>query len=144
MKKHIFIAIIAATTITASAIPALAQSDKISKAQAKQIALENAGLTESEVTFVRTHLDRDDGRMEYEIEFYCRNMEYDYDIDAVTGAIISMDQDAEYYSPEIPGSGAGINAIIRYVMDIEEDDYDLDGFDIGDFDMDDFLDWIIW
>ena len=96
MKKHIFIAIIAATTITASAIPALAQSDKISKAQAKQIALENAGLTESEVTFVRTHLDRDDGRMEYEIEFYWGNMEYDYDIIAVTGAIISMDQDAEY------------------------------------------------
>ena len=105
MKKHILTAIIAAMTITASAIPALAQSGQISEAQAKQIALQNAGLKESEVTFVRTGMDMDDGRMEYEIEFYCGNMEYDYDIDAMTGAIVSMDQDAEYYAPTVPAAG---------------------------------------
>ena len=99
MNRHIFTAIFAAMTITLSAIPALAQSGQISEAQAKQIALQNAGLAESDVTFVRIGLDMDDGRVEYEIEFYCGNVEYDYDIDAMTGAICSMDQDCEYYTP---------------------------------------------
>ena len=35
--------------------------------------------------------------MEYEVEFYAGNKEYDYDIDAMTGAIRSMDQDCEFY-----------------------------------------------
>ena len=37
--------------------------------------------------------------MEYEVEFYAGNKEYDYDIDAMTGAIRSMDQDCEFYVP---------------------------------------------
>ena len=37
--------------------------------------------------------------MEYEVEFYAGNKEYDYDIDAMTGAIRSMDQDCEFYAP---------------------------------------------
>ena len=63
MKKNIAAAIIAAMTLTASAMPALAQTGRISEAQAKQIALQNAGLKESEVTFVKCGLDMDDGRM---------------------------------------------------------------------------------
>ena len=47
--------------------------------------------------FVRSHVDYDDGVMEYEVEFYAGNKEYDYDIDAATGAIRSMDQDCEFY-----------------------------------------------
>ena len=47
----------------------------------------------------RAHLDYDDGRAEYEIEFWSGNTEYDYDIDAVSGEIRSYDHDAEYYSP---------------------------------------------
>ena len=99
MKRNTFTAVIAAMAVTAAmAVPAMAQG-QISEAQAKQIALEHAGLTENEVTFVRSHIDYDDGVMEYEVEFYSGNTEYDYDIDAMTGAIRSMDQDCEFYAP---------------------------------------------
>ena len=77
----------------------------IGSEKAKQIALENAGLAEGDVTFARIHLDYDDGYPEYEVEFYQGNMEYDYDIDAINGTILSYDYDAEYYSPT-----AGIGA----------------------------------
>ena len=73
--------------------------DYIGKARAKEIALDHAGLTYSDVSFVRVELDWDDGRPEYEVEFYAGNKEYDYDIDALTGEIRSYDFDAEYYAP---------------------------------------------
>ena len=79
----------------------------IGSEKAQQIALENAGLSADSVTFIRTHLDYDDGRAEYEVEFYQRNMEYDYDIDAVSGTILSYDHDAEYYDVEQHASGTG-------------------------------------
>ena len=76
---------------------------------AKKIALDDAGLTEDQVSFVRTELDRDDGRTYYEIEFYATadHAEYDYEIDASTGAIISQDYDAEHYSA--PQSGGTVS-----------------------------------
>ena len=73
-------------------------NDYIGEAKAKQIALDHAGLKENQVTFVHTKLDYDDGRWEYEVEFYADYTEYDYDINALTGDIISFDHDAEYYN----------------------------------------------
>ena len=72
-----------------------ASGDYISVDRAKQIALNNAGVKESNAVFLRANLDWDDGRMQYEVEFYSGSTEYDYDIDAVTGAIISSDRDME-------------------------------------------------
>ncbi|MDR2493114.1 MAG: PepSY domain-containing protein [Coriobacteriales bacterium] len=77
--------------------PAL--SSDIGEARAREIALAHAGLNESDVVFVRVQLDSDDGQREYEVEFYSGNIEYDYDINAVTGEIRSYDRDAEYHSP---------------------------------------------
>lgn len=57
--------------------------------EAKSTALSDAGLTESEVTFAKTKTDYDDGISIYEIEFYTLTHEYEYDIDAVSGEIIS-------------------------------------------------------
>lgn len=71
----------------------------IGETKAKEIALNHAGLSSSAVTFVRANLDWDDGRAEYEVEFYAGGKEYDYDIDAVTGDIRSYDYDTEYYAP---------------------------------------------
>ena len=74
-------------------------SSYITEAEAKAVALAHAGLSESDVTFVRAHLDYDDGRAEYEIEFWSGNTEYDYDIDAVSGEIRSYDHDASIIPP---------------------------------------------
>lgn len=70
----------------------------ISEAEAKQIALTHAGLTDDQVTFIKSGIDRDDGRINYDIEFYTKdNKEYDYEIDPYTGEILDYDYDAEYY-----------------------------------------------
>ena len=79
----------------------------IGEEKAKQIALDHAGLTASQVVFVRSHLDWDDGRAEYEVEFYANGTEYDYDIDAITGNIRSYDYDAEYYTPNSGSPSTG-------------------------------------
>lgn len=70
---------------------------------AKQTALNHAGKTASEVNFVKAQKDFDDGQSIYEIEFVAQSgnsyQEYDYEISASTGAIISSDYDAESYAP---------------------------------------------
>ena len=75
------------------------QAAAVTEEQAREIALSHAGLTADQVTFVRSELDRDDGRLMYDVEFYTSDYkEYDYEIDAATGEILSYDYDAEGYS----------------------------------------------
>lgn len=82
----------------------------VTEARAKEIALAHAGLTESQVTFIRSKLEFDDGRQCYEVEFYGTDYtEYDYSIDASTGEIVSYDYDAEGYAPPV-SSGTTISA----------------------------------
>lgn len=73
--------------------------DAITMQQAKKIALQDAGKAVSEVRFVKTESDWDDGRLLYEIEFVVRSgsswKEYDYEIAAATGKIVSRDYDVE-------------------------------------------------
>ena len=78
-------------------------SSYISAERAKEIALADAGVKAADAVFLRAQLDWDDGRAEYEVEFYSGNVEYDYDIDAVTGAIRSSDRDLENF--RIPTTG---------------------------------------
>ncbi len=59
--------------------------------KAKDIALKQAGLSASQVTFKKAKLDKDDGIVVYDIEFYCNGMEYEYEIHATTGAILDYD-----------------------------------------------------
>jgi uncharacterized membrane protein YkoI len=86
--------------------------DSVTADRAKEIALVHAGLAEANVTFVTVELDADDGRPEYEIEFYSGNTEYDYNIDASTGDILSYDYDAENYSASISAQSGDNNTYI--------------------------------
>ena len=82
--------------------------DYIGEEKAKTIALDHAGVSASNATFIRVQLGRDDGRMEYEVEFWSGNTEYDYDIDALTGEIRSYDRDVEGYTiPTQSGTDIG-------------------------------------
>lgn len=77
-----------------------ADTSQLTLEEAKTIALEHAGLTEDQVTFLKSKLDKEDGRQFYELEFYTDSyQEYDYDIDAATGEILHFDYDAEDYTP---------------------------------------------
>lgn len=62
--------------------------------RAKSIALKHAGINASNAVFTKTKLDSDDGIKTYEIEFYCGNREYEYEINAYTGDL--LDTSCEY------------------------------------------------
>lgn len=68
----------------------------ISADKAQSIALQHAGVSASDATFRKAHLDRDDGIYVYEIEFVSGDLEYDYEIHATTGAILDWDRDSIY------------------------------------------------
>jgi len=83
--------------------PAENSGEYIGEEAAKKIALDHAGLKDNEVAFVWVHLDYDDGRPEYDVEFYKDSTEYDYEIDAYTGDITSIDFDMEsvFFEPPV-------------------------------------------
>ena len=64
------------------------QSAYIGLEAAKEAALKHAGVSASDATFVEAEYDYDDGRMVYEVEFHVKGTEYDYEIDAQTGAVV--------------------------------------------------------
>lgn len=64
----------------------------ITAKEAKEAALRHAGLTDSQVSDVDIDLDRDNGTLIYEVDFNSGNTEYDYDINAETGDVISADK----------------------------------------------------
>ena len=85
-------------------------SGRITEADAKQIALDHAGVSESETERMRVKLGRDDGVQEYEVNFYVGNREYDYDINAATGAIRSYDSEIDDdYVSSTEAAGAAIS-----------------------------------
>ncbi len=78
--------------------------------EAKEIALQHAGVQAADAVFVKAGLDWDDGRVEYEVEFYAGTTEYDYDIDASTGAVLSYDLDWDDFSLNLSGTGSSGSA----------------------------------
>lgn len=72
-----------------------AASNTISVDKAKETATSHAGLKVADVTFSKAKLDNDDGRLEYEIEFFRDGVEYDYTIDAVNGSILECESECQ-------------------------------------------------
>jgi uncharacterized membrane protein YkoI len=68
----------------------------IGENKAKEIALNDLNLKEDQTSNLRVYLDRDDGRVLYEIEFFSGDMEYDYEIDAVSGKILDFSHESIY------------------------------------------------
>lgn len=83
-------------------------SGQLTAQQAKEKALAHANLTLDEVVFVVCELDWERGRQVYEVEFYTNDArEFDYEIDASTGEVLSYDYDAEHYTAPSTGSEGG-------------------------------------
>ena len=74
-------------------------TSEISLEKAKEIALDHAGVKATDATFVKAKSDYEDGRAVFEIEFVVSSgntiKEYDYEIAASDGRIISYDYDIE-------------------------------------------------
>ena len=84
---------------TAETAPAIQSSGQASDSAyigveaAKSAAFAHAGLEASQVTMGEVDFDYEDGRMVYELEFYANGAEYEYDIDASTGAVVKFSQE---------------------------------------------------
>lgn len=65
----------------------------IGEAAAKAAALGHAGVSEGDTYQMKVELDRDDGRYVYEVEFKANYMEYEYEIDAYSGAVLKAESD---------------------------------------------------
>ena len=98
-----------AGTALASGIPANTAptaAGGMTEAEAKAIALADAGVQESDAFFLKVKTDREHGIMVYEIDFYSNGMEYDYDIDISTGEIVGKSQEAEIIPAALPQQAA--------------------------------------
>lgn len=87
MKKKMLVT--AAVTLTLMGLVAGCEGKDIGESKAKEIALENAGVTESDISRYQSSKDRDDGKTLYEIQFASGDTEYEYEINAENGNIIS-------------------------------------------------------
>ena len=72
-----------------------AASGDIGYAKAKSVALNHAGVSEGKAYDMDIELDDEDGILVYEIEFKSGNMEYSYEINAATGAILKHEAELD-------------------------------------------------
>lgn len=99
-QKHwklgaITVGAVAMALVIGGTVTTLATSSDIGATEAQTIALAHAGVSETQATKITVQKDVDNGVMEYDVEFWVENVEYDYDINASTGEIISYDWDVE-------------------------------------------------
>ncbi len=64
--------------------------------EAKEKALQTAGVTADQASRMKIEQDWDDGRMVYEGEFVSGSMEYEFEIDGETGRILDWDEESIY------------------------------------------------
>lgn len=100
MKKSIKILIscvLAAALIAGGVIYLIYQTRDdellIGEERAQQIALSDARLAENQVSKLKVKLKLDDGVWYYDVEFRTIALEYEYEIEAYSGAILDKDID---------------------------------------------------
>ena len=64
----------------------------IGEEAAKSAALTHAGVSAADAGYVKCELDENDGYWVYELEFRVGSVEYDYEIDASSGAVVKAEQ----------------------------------------------------
>lgn len=72
-----------------------AASGDIGYAKAKSVALNHAGVSEGKAYDMEIELDDEDGTLVYEVEFKSGNMEYSYEINAASGAILKHEAEID-------------------------------------------------
>ena len=72
-----------------------AAAGDIGYAKAKSVALNHAGVSENKAYDMEIELDDEDGTLVYEVEFKSGGMEYSYEINAATGAILKHEAELD-------------------------------------------------
>ena len=116
MKKRTII--LTALTLTglllAGCTASPTQVSRIDLETAKAAAIEAAGFTAEEVSFLSAELDKRNGIEYYDIDFRADGKEYDYDVDALTGMIIGSE------SPEVAKKSADAVPLKATKVPVEE------------------------
>jgi len=81
---------------TAPAVVPTESRQELTKEEALQVALDHLGFTADQVTRLRTEYEIDDGIPQYDVEFHQGDWEYEFEIHAENGKIISYDKDHKY------------------------------------------------
>ena len=77
----------------------------------KALALADAGVKAADAVFTESELEWEDGVQVYDLEFRTSEAEYDYEINAVTGAIISKDAEGRWNNQGGPVDLEGAKAV---------------------------------
>lgn len=78
----------------AETVPVPAErADKLTEAQAQQIALDHLGFTADQVTRLHAKYEIDDRIPQFDVEFLQGDWEYEFEIHAENGQILSYDKD---------------------------------------------------
>ena len=93
LKKQIPEKEAAATSSTTSSTSS--SSKQISRTEARDIALKHAGLSTSQVRDLEVELDKDDGKVHYDVDFEADGYDYDYEIDAQSGKILKSKKEKD-------------------------------------------------
>lgn len=84
-------------SVPAATQPVTAEAPRaLTKEQAQQIALDHLGITADQVRRMRTEYEIDDGIAQYDVQFLQGDWEYEFEIHAETGKILSYDKDHKY------------------------------------------------
>lgn len=79
--------------MTAAAASEATVKPALTPEEAQNIALKHAGLTADQVIGLRTEYEIEHGIGQYDVEFHHETWEYDYEIQADTGEILSFSKD---------------------------------------------------
>ena len=103
-------------------------SADIGEQAARNAALTHAGVSQSQAENLRTKRDYDDGRLEYEIQFWVGTTEYEYKIDGATGAVLEQEQETHHSNGNTAdvGEQAALNAALAHAGLSQDQVYDLE------------------
>ena len=80
---------------TAASILPTAAPGMLTAADAESIAFAHAGLQGQTISRIKTQYEQDNRIPHYEVEFYHNGIEYNYEIHAETGEILSFEQEQD-------------------------------------------------
>ena len=88
--------LLAAAAVMNVGAAANGQTAAITEERAKEIAMDHAGVDGEDISYITVKTDYERGQKVYDVEFYTKDYrEYDYEIGAADGAVVSCDYDAE-------------------------------------------------
>ena len=123
-------------------------SHYITLEKAQEIALTQSNVSAADAVFDDKEFDFDDGSAVFELEFTANGIEYDYDIDAVTGKVLKAEHkairtdentgNASGKDDAANGGGAGNDGNNTGVTDYNDTDYGPNNDGVTDYDDTDY------